>query len=153
MAEGRQHLHRFNLPYSGCHEDELFDPSTGRWRYAFSTIAYDSWLTWRHALPKDCATWSALTKDAALRIKALAERLHMIHIELDDRRSLGESPWRISAWWQPGSPGDSCTFVLDGFPASAVVGAERRIHGRARLDLEPLGPGENPWICARLQGR
>lgn len=143
MAE-RPALH---LPCSSCEQDEFYDPSSNRWRYTFSTAAYDSWILWKDALPANHLLWPMLERADFLRIKRLAERLHQIHQVIGGESRLGDSPWVFRSWWQPGGDGGSCVFYMREVATDSFLAAARRISHKTKLVVEPL---DDPWIRATL---
>lgn len=67
-----------HLPYASSDDDEFFHPTEG-WLLVDRTIAFDSWIVWRHALPRDRQGRAMLHEEPARLIQALAEGLDAVH--------------------------------------------------------------------------
>jgi hypothetical protein len=116
-----------HLPYALDDDDEFFHPKEG-WLLLDRTIAFDSWIHWRQALPKSRLGRSRLCERTAALIEALAERLHALHQHLPGYADLDDTPFRFSRWWEPSSEGQwsqgsSCVFRIDGCAGRDVVEA------------------------------
>lgn len=146
-----------HLPYAFDDDDEFEHPTEG-WLLLDRTIAFDSWILWRHALPPDRGGRSRLREPAAALITALAERLHAIHQRLPGYASLDDSPFVFPRWWDPDpgsewSSGGHCLFRIEGHSGDVVLAAA--LSGRntclrlstasgGLLDAELLTPDRDP---------
>ena len=138
-----------HLPYAYRDEDEFCHPLDG-WLLLDRAVVYDSWISWRHVLPRgsrDCRTLKPETNAAIL---ALAGELHAIHQRLPGYRDLGQSPFRVTRWWDPhgGAPwagGGFCIFSLDGCSSDAFI--VHWLPAQSSIHLEALG---DTYIRARL---
>jgi hypothetical protein len=141
-----------HLPFATDDDDEFFHPTEG-WLLLDRTIAFDSWISWRQALPRSRSKRARLTSCAADLITALAERLHVLHQQLPGYSNLDDTPFRFSRWWEPGSELEqsacSCLFSIDGISCSDVIDASRSVDGLSHIELSE-SPGK--LIDARLVG-
>jgi hypothetical protein len=114
-----------HLPYAYRPENEFFHPFDG-WLLMERSVVFDSWISWRHVLPigrRDCREMTAEINQAIL---TLAGGLHQVHQRLPGYRDLGESPFRVSRWWDPfaeypWNTGGTCVFRLDGCTADQFI--------------------------------
>jgi len=116
-----------HLPYAQDDDDEFRHPTEG-WLLLDRTIAFDSWISWRHALPADRNGRTLLHESAAALIRALAERLHAIHQRLPGYADLDDSPFVFPRWWDPDPEsewhsGGRCLFRVEGHSADAILTA------------------------------
>lgn len=149
-----------HLPYAYRPEDEFHHPTEG-WLLLERSVAYDSWISWRHVLPAGMRDCRLLTPEISEAIVALAAGIHEVHQLLPGYRHLGESPFRIIRWWDPfaGHPWSSgriCTFEVDGCTSGEFMryrpeGNSIRLRPltalRLRASLNPApaaGPGSRP---------
>lgn len=107
-----------HLLYAIDDDDEFLHPAEG-WLLLDRTIAYDSWITWRHALPRDPLGRGRLDASSAFLIQALAERIDAVHQRVSGYAALGDSPFAFLRWWDPDAPADwaaggRCRFCLKG---------------------------------------
>ena len=88
------------LPFS---KDELdqFDTPEGETFYVFRSIVYDSWLVWDDALPDVQSQRDELTQEIYDNIICLADSLHSFHTSCPDYRSLTQTPFKVTRWWDP----------------------------------------------------
>lgn len=117
-----------HLSYAWNDNDEFLHPEEG-WLLLDRAVSFDSWITWRQALPDAQTARRLLTADVARSITALAYEIHRIHQRLPNFMRLGESPFVFSRWWDPYAEdewreGRICLFRIDGF--RAAVFADRR---------------------------
>ncbi len=105
-----------HLAWSHGEDDEFLHPSLG-WQLVVRAIAYDSWIHWRHALPKDRAGRQRLTEPIAQAITQLATAIDRVHQRLPGYQQLGHCPFRFHSWWNPRAEGPQaegrlCLFLL-----------------------------------------
>ncbi len=88
LPHSRNELDQFNTP-----EGEVF--------YTFRSIVYDSWITWHDALPDIQEQRHDLNQEIYENIICLADSLHSFHQSLPDYRSLTQTPFKVTRWWDP----------------------------------------------------
>jgi hypothetical protein len=149
-----------HLPYAYSPENEFLHPSEG-WLLLERSVAYDSWISWRHVLPAGMRDCRLLTTEISEAIVALAQGIHQVHELVPGYRHLDKSPFRVLRWWDPfgGHPWNSgriCTFEVDGCRPAEFVGCQpggspirlRQLTAtRLRASLNPApaaGPGSRP---------
>lgn len=116
-----------HLPYAYSDKDEFHHPIDG-WLLLDRAVVHDSWLSWRHVLPRGSRDCRALDKDTNNAILALAAELHAIHQLIPGYRDLGESPFRVIRWWDSRSEhsawrsGRLCVFSLADCSSSDFIG-------------------------------
>lgn len=142
-----------HLPYASDDDDEFLHPEEG-WLLIDRTIVFDSWILWRHALPRGRSQRARLDGRVAALITALAERIHALHQQLPGYCDLGDSPFLFSRWWEPGGDdewgsGGSCIFRIDGQPAGRVLNT---FSSMPSLDAVELTPLSGDRFRARLVG-
>ena len=120
-----------HLSYARNDNDEFLHPGEG-WLLLDRAVSFDSWITWRQALPDAPTARQQLTGDVAQAITALAYEIHRIHQRLPGYMRLGESPFVFSRWWDPYAEdewrgGGICLFRIDGFRAAVIE--DRRPEG------------------------
>jgi hypothetical protein len=138
-----------HLPYAYSDEDEFLHPLDG-WLLLDRAVVYDSWISWRHVLPRGSRDCQALSGEVNNAILALAAELHAIHQRLPSYRDLGESPFHVTRWWDPfsedsWSSGKLCIFSLDGLSSDEFI-----VHWlpvESDLHLEALS---DTYVRARL---
>lgn len=126
-----------HLPYSDCPEDEFCHPELG-WLLVDRAVTFDSWITWRHALPPLPEDRSRLTTEISVSITALGQALHDLHIVLPGYELLGSTPFSIPRWWDPGATdcwgsGRCCLFRIEGHSSDAVEAAGKPQAAHLRL--------------------
>jgi hypothetical protein len=108
-------------------EDEArwFRHPDGHVWHCCRAIVYDSWLLWSHALPAEPALRAQLSIEQAQAITALAGKVHAMHRALPGYSKLDDTPFRVSAWWDPSEPewagGDRLRFRLGDWKAAALA--------------------------------
>jgi hypothetical protein len=142
-----------HLPYATDEWDEFFHPTEG-WLLIERTIAFDSWISWRQALPRSHPEGLRLDACTAAVIEALAERLHVLHQQLPGYSELGDTPFRFSRWWDPfsgddWSTGRVCTFQVEGISSGGLIEAFISTSGLNHLTLSRRSSEE---VTARLTG-
>jgi hypothetical protein len=105
-----------HLAWAHGEDDEFLHPTLG-WQLIVRAIAYDSWIHWRHALPKDRAARQLLNEPIAQAITQLATALDRVHQRLPGYQQLGHCPFRFHSWWSPYAEGPQaegqvCLFLL-----------------------------------------
>lgn len=130
-----------HLSYASSDDDEFLHPTEG-WLLVDRTIAFDSWIVWRHALPRDRQGRAMLHKEPARLIQALAEGLDAVHQKVPGYSSLGESPFVFLRWWEPRdnddwAEGARCCFYLQGTSNQAMLDAAP-LAGIDFLDLQAI---------------
>jgi hypothetical protein len=104
---------------------DWFRHPDGRLLHRCRAIVYDSWLLWSHALPESSALWPQLEQEQADAITALAGRLQAMHRTLPGYSKLDDSPFRVSAWWDPSdadwADGDRVRFRLGDWQADELA--------------------------------
>jgi hypothetical protein len=117
-----------HLPYAYGDDDEFCHPSGG-WYLLDRAITYDSWLTWRHALPGDRQLRNCLPVAVGEAITALALRLDSLHQQLPGYRDLWDCPFVVSRWWDPDAAdedrrsGRCCLLRIEGFSSAQLADA------------------------------
>lgn len=163
------------LPYALDEDDEFLHPSLG-WLLLARAIAYDSWISWRQALPIDRHSRNSLPETTSRVITALAEEVDAVHQRMPGYSDLYESPIVFPRWWDPYSgdewaTGSCCLFRITGFASRDIMGhwhasssravfkAVSGLHVEARLTTNPeelqpdrLGPSA-PRSRTRGKGR
>lgn len=114
-----------HLSYAYDEDDEFLHPIEG-WLLLDRAIAYDSWITWRHALPPERESRNSMTPQVCAVIHTLAEALHDIHQSMPGYEDLGQSPLVVPRWWDPEaddewSTGRCCLFRVEGFRSGEVI--------------------------------
>jgi hypothetical protein len=114
-----------HLPYAYSDDDEFHHP-VGGWYLIDRAIAYDSWLTWRHALPGPCHLRNSLSVEISDTIIALTTKIDELHRQLPDYRSLVECPFEVVRWWEPyagdeWASGRCCVLRIGDFTSSQVL--------------------------------
>jgi hypothetical protein len=114
-----------HLPYAFIPGNEFYHPSDG-WLLLERSVVFDSWISWRHVLPNALQDCRRMTPRVNQAILALAAALHEIHQRLPDYRDLGESPFKVSRWWDPdgGYPwdtGSTCLFQISGYTSDEFI--------------------------------
>lgn len=137
-----------HLPYAEHEDDEFLHPTLG-WLLVVRAIAYDGWIHWRHALPRDRVGRERLNEPAAQAITRLATAIDRVHQRVPGYQQLDRSPFVFHRWWDPRgadqwSSGESCLFQLDGISAHGFASC-RQPH-----DPVALYPQENGCIHAFL---
>lgn len=128
-----------HLPYAYLPENEFLHPFDG-WLLMERSVVFDSWISWRHVLPAGRRDCQAMTAEINQAILTLASGLHQVHQRLPGYRDLGESPFRVSRWWdpqaeQPWSSGSTCVFCLDGCTSDQFIALWSP--DDSPIDLEP----------------
>tara|TARA_R100001463_G_scaffold66150_2_gene119596 strand:- start:724 stop:1179 length:456 start_codon:yes stop_codon:yes gene_type:complete len=114
--------------------DPLFENSpttfvnpTGQNFLTIRAIIYDSWITWKDALPDDIAQHSLLSEDIYNNIIELAGRVHKLHQSLPNYKATTESPYEFVLWWDPSdtdenwNSGKTCRFMIEDFTAQDLL--------------------------------
>ena len=114
-----------HLPYARNDDDEFLHPS-GEWFLIDRAITFDNWLLWRHALPFERHERSQLTAPVAATIETLADAIHDIHQAMPGYKGLGDTPFRVSRWWDPSDQegwqsGGCCLFRIEGFCSADIL--------------------------------
>lgn len=114
-----------HLPYAYKPENEFHHP-TGGWLLMERSVVFDSWISWRHVLPRSRRDCSAMTPEINQAITDLASGIHQVHQRTPDYRDLGESPFQVVRWWDPlGSPpwnsGGTCLFWVSGYSSDEFI--------------------------------
>lgn len=114
-----------HLPYAEGDDDEFLHPTLG-WLLLIRAIAYDGWINWRHALPRDRPGRQQLNEPAAAAITRLATALDRVHQRVPGYLQLDRSPFCFHRWWDPRdagawSTGESCLFQLEGVAPEVFV--------------------------------
>ena len=128
------------LPFSQEELDEFVTPE-GEVFYTFRSIVYDSWLIWDDALPDVLEQREELTQDIYDNIICLADSLHSFHQSLPDYRSLRETPFRVTRWWDPTerderwNAGRAALFSVKEYSATDLV---RMIQKKTDLAVTPV---------------
>jgi len=138
-----------HLPYAYNDEDEFHHPTAG-WLLLDRAVVYDSWISWRHVLPRGSSGRQALSAGVNDAILALAAELHSIHQRLPSYRDLGESPFHVTRWWDPcaddlWSTGKLCIFSVDDCSSDEFI--VHWLPAESGLHLEALG---DTYVRARL---
>lgn len=107
-----------HLPYAYNDDDEFLHPVDG-WLLLDRAITYDSWISWRHALPSDRQGRNAMTSSVSDAIAAVAEAIHELHQRMPGYQRLDRSPFAFPRWWDPRADdewqtGRCCLFRLEG---------------------------------------
>lgn len=121
-------------------KDEFRHPELG-WLLVDRAVTFDSWITWRHALPPLPEERSGLTSEISASITALGQALHDLHIMLPGYELLGSTPFSVPRWWDPGagdcwSSGRRCLFRIEGHDSDAIQAAGEP--QAAHLKLAPV---------------
>ena len=128
------------LPYSETDLDEFCMPD-GEIFYIFRSIVYDSWLTWKDALPEMIEQRIKLDDEVSANIIKLASSLHSFHQSLPDYRPLTRTPFKVTRWWDPEdrderwNSGSACLFSLTDYSATDLV---RLIQKKTELAVTPV---------------
>lgn len=114
-----------HLPYAYKPENEFHHPFDG-WLLMERSVVYDSWLSWRHVLPRGQRDCSAMTAEVNQAITSLAGGIHQVHQRTPGYRDLGESPFQVLRWWDPhGGPpwssGSACLFWVSGYSSDEFI--------------------------------
>ena len=130
--------------------DPLFDSSpqdfqtpSGQKFLMIRSIVYDSWITWREALPDDTEQHALLSHDVYNNIVELAGRVHKLHQSLPGYKQTTESPFQFVLWWDPTdtdenwNSGKVCRFMINDYSADDLIhyNSLKRV---TRLTLKPL---------------
>lgn len=136
------------MPHLGCafDDDDEFKHPTEGWLLLCRAIAYDGWLSWRHALPANRDDRELLDGPIAARIKLLAERIHGVHQQMPGYQSLDDTPFSFSRWWNPGAEGEwgrggRCSFGIRGQDPERVLIAFRQAAEAGAFSVLPLPNG------------
>lgn len=78
----------------------MFQFPGGRWCDLQRAIVFDSWLTWRHALPGRRTERLQLESEQVRNIATLARLITVAHGKLSRLRPK-DSPFRVQRWWDP----------------------------------------------------
>ena len=128
------------LPYSMNELDEFVTPQ-GEVYYTLRSIVFDSWLTWKDALPDVLEQRDLLDQDIYENIVSLASSLQTFHQGLADYRPLTSTPFNVTRWWDPTerderwNQGKACLFSLKDYTATDLV---RLIQKRTELAVTPV---------------
>ena len=128
------------LPFSKNELDEFCTPD-GQWFYTFRSIAYDSWIVWHDALPPTLEERAGLDVEIYCNICALAASLHSFHTSAPDYRTLSDSPFQITRWWDPAdrderwSKGRACLFSMKDYTATDLI---RMVQKKTDLAVVPI---------------
>ena len=114
-----------HLPYAYKPENEFHHP-TGGWLLMERSVVFDSWISWRHVLPRGRRDCSAMTPEINQAITDLASGIHQVHQRTPDYRNLAESPFQVVRWWDPlGDPpwngGGTCLFWVSGYSSDEFI--------------------------------
>lgn len=114
-----------HLPYAYDEYDEFLHPTMG-WLLLDRAIAYDGWISWRHALPENPYNRNSIPVKVSEAITFLAEEIHSVHQKMPGYADLGESPLVFPRWWDPYSgdewaTGLCCLFRVSGFTSGQVL--------------------------------
>lgn len=126
-----------HLPYSEGDHDEFHHPVDG-WLLLDRAITFDSWITWRHALPPARAARQLLTKSVSSAIAALAHELHLVHQRMASYAELSTTPFLVPRWWDPyaddrWSTGELCLFCIEGAATEEILKAWDVCRGQLEL--------------------
>ena len=120
-----------------------FDSPTGQKFLTIRAIVYDSWITWKDALPVDKEQQALLSHDVYNNIVELAGRVHKLHQSLPTYKGASESPFEFVLWWDPTDPdenwnsGKTCRFMIDSYTSDDLI-HYNSIKRNSRLLLQPL---------------
>lgn len=128
------------LPYSQEELDEFVTPA-GEVFYAFRSIVFDSWITWADALPDVLEQREEITQGIYDNIVCLADSLQVFHQSLPDYRTLTQTPFRVTRWWDPTdrderwSTGRAVLFSIKDYTATDLV---RLVQRKTDLAVTPV---------------
>jgi hypothetical protein len=128
------------LPYSDSDFDEFRMPN-GEIYYVLRSIVYDSWLTWKDALPELTEQRTLLDQETVDNITKLGSSLHSFHQSLPDYRPLTRTPFKVTRWWDPEdrderwNGGSACLFSMTDYSATDLV---RLIQKKTELAVTPV---------------
>lgn len=136
-----------HLPYSMSPEEEFQGPN-GDWFSIHRAIVFDSWLTWKDALPGHPIS-GRLDEDVAATITVLAQKIHTAHALMPEYRRLADTPFRVGRWWDPSatdawSTGSKVLIRLEHYSAQRFAS---KLPGR--LNLKAKAQSEN-WLVISL---
>lgn len=128
------------LPFSQDELDEFTTPE-GEVFYTFRSIVFDSWIVWDDALPDVMEQRAGLDQDIYENIICLADALHSFHQSVPDYRSLTQTPFKVTRWWDPTdrderwSTGRAALFSVKDYSATDLV---RLIQKKTDLAVTPV---------------
>ena len=128
------------LPFSQEELDEFVTP-TGEVFYSFRSIVFDSWLIWDDALPDVVEQREELSQEIYDNIICLADSLQVFHQSCPDYRSLNQTPFKVTRWWDPTdrderwSTGRAALFSVREYSATDLV---RMIQKKTDLAVTPV---------------
>jgi len=128
------------LPFSQNELDQFNTPE-GEVFYTFRSIVYDSWITWNDALPDIQQQRMGMNQEIYENIICLADSLHSFHQGLPDYRSLTQTPFKVTRWWDPTerderwNRGRAALFSVKEYSATDLV---RMVQKKTDLAVVPI---------------
>ena len=122
---------------------DKFQAPDGKTYLTIRAIVYDSWITWKDALPIEEAQRKLLTLENFSNITELAGRLHKFHQSLPGYKGTMEPPFEFVLWWDPTdaddrwNSGKTCRFMVADFSAEDLLHYNKTRRGN-RLQLTKL---------------